>query len=282
MDKKYMCYMMKKKVLSYEDEKQLALRWAIEKDEAALKILIEAHVKLAIKIAYNFRYYGVNLSDLIQEGIVGLMLAAQKYDPNMDVRFSGYAKWWVRATIQNYILRNWSIVRFSHTNSHKKIFFNLSRIKHILCEIEDGALPQEALYTLSTSIDVSNEEIEYVNQRLSVSDVSLNACIGSSQNSYQSQIVDTNPIQDDILQKQEMLQRHLNMIQEALKDLDDNEKHIIHYRYLKDDQSLARIGLTLGFTKQRIRQIEQKAMRKIRRHLTLKCGIKKSDLNPLA
>lgn len=278
MNEKYLRYMMEQNMLTFEEEQELASRWILKKDERALKILIESHVKLVIKMVYAFRHYGVDLSDLIQEGIVGLMLAAQKYDPSINVRFSGYAKWWVRAMLQNYILKNWSIVRFSNTKMHKKIFFNLSKIKRMLNDIEDIDNLENCDPNLSHFMDIKKADIALVSQRLSANDLSLNTNIGTSQNNYQDQLIDNVPTQDDIIMQQDHIQKKIKMIQSALNDLDENEKHIIHHRYLNDDQSLSTIGKTLGFTKERIRQIERKAFRKIRQYLTLKSGIKKDDL----
>ncbi|CAO4835742.1 MAG: RNA polymerase sigma factor RpoH [Holosporales bacterium] len=278
MNEKYLRYMMERNMLTFEEEQELASRWILKKDERALKILIESHVKLVIKMAYAFRHYDICLSDLIQEGIVGLMLAAQKYNPNINVRFSGYAKWWIRAMLQNYILKNWSIVRFSNTKIHKKIFFNLSQIKRMLNEMEEGHLVDDDLLDTSHFIDANKTEIDFVTQRLSANDVSLNAVIGTSQNNYQDQLMDNDPTQDDIVLQQDYIQKQIKMIQSALNDLDENEKHVIDHRYLNDDQSLSTIGKTLGFTKERIRQIERKAFCKIRRHLTLKSGIKIHEL----
>ena len=254
--------------LQREDERALATRWKEERDEAALHRLACAHMRLVIAVANRFRNYGLAMSDLIQEGHVGLLEAAARFEPERDVRFSTYATWWIRASIQDYILRNWSIVRGGTSSGQKALFFNLRRLRARLSRGGDiGTAELQA--QLAAATGASREDVALMEARLSGPDLSLNAPIshedGDSAAERGDWLVDGSPLQDETVGDRldgERLQRWLN---QALAVLNERELRIVRERRLADKQAtLEAIGGRLGISKERVRQIEHRALKKLR------------------
>jgi RNA polymerase sigma-32 factor len=255
--------------LEREDERALAIRWKEKRDEAALHRLTFAHMRLVIAVANRFRHYGLAMPDLIQDGHIGLLEAAARFEPEREVRFSTYSTWWIRASIQDYILRNWSIVRGGTSSAQKALFFNLRRLRARLNrggEIGTAELQEQ----LATAIGVSRADVALMEARLSGPDLSLNAPVvhddGDTAAERGDWLVDGNPLQDETVGERldgERLQRWLN---QALAVLNERELRIVRERRLTEKQAtLEAIGGQLGISKERVRQIESRAMEKLKR-----------------
>ncbi|MCG8543877.1 MAG: RNA polymerase factor sigma-32 [Alphaproteobacteria bacterium] len=260
---------MREPLLEREDEYEYARLWQEEDDEAALHKLVRAYTRLVISIAGKFRNYGLPIGDLIQEGNVGLMQAAARFDPERGVRFSTYASWWIRSAMQDYILRNWSIVRTGTTAAQKSLFFNLRRLRARIEDDTGGRLSQEAREFIAKELQVSLPDVESMETRLGASDQSLNAPLAEEgEGSWQDFLPDQRPTPEDVvtgLRDSETRSRWLN---EALTKLSDREQTIIRQRRLREDgATLEELGRSLGVSKERVRQLEQRALEKLRDHI---------------
>ncbi len=258
---------MDKPLLSREHEQSLARAWRDEHDEAAMHELVEAYGRMVISMASRFRHYGLPLSDLIQEGNVGLMLAALRFDPNRDVRFSTYACWWVRSMLQDYVLRNWSIVRTGVTTSHKSLFFNLRRLRAQIASVTgDSELTNEGRLEIAGTLGVTVKEVEMMEMRLSAGDQSLNQSLDvESGDERQDFLVDNAPSPEQIAQKEVDHKRRSEWINQALASLNQREQIIIRERCLCDESvTLEQIGRELGVSKERVRQLEIRALAKLK------------------
>lgn len=259
---------MKAPVLSKELEYHLTLLWHETKDEKALHQLICSYTRLVVSVALRYRRYGIPLIDLIQEGSVGLLEAAERFQPNRNVRFSAYAKWWVRAHIQSFVLRNWSIVRTGTTGAQKNLFFSLNRIKKALERASTDMLPGEIQEKAAHILKVSIRDVNYMEERLSKSDFSLSSHIHEDGHvEWQELLRDTGPTPEEksMIRQQEDNQK--NWISEALQCLTPREYRIISKRRLTESpQTLESIGRDLKITKERVRQLEVRALRKMRYH----------------
>jgi RNA polymerase sigma-32 factor len=265
---------MKAELLDAETELRLAYAWRDQRDEAALHRLITAYMRLAISMASKFRRYGAPMNDLIQEAGLGLMKAADKFDPDRGVRFSTYAVWWIKASIQDYVMRNWSMVRTGSTSSQKSLFFNLRRVQARL-EREAQARGEELdrhqmRQMISTEIGVPLHDVEMMEGRLSGSDFSLNATQSSEDEGREW--IDT--IEDEGSQASEIVEHAhdtaalRNWLLEALAALNDRERFIVRERKLRDDpRTLESLGEELGLSKERVRQLEAAAFAKMRKKL---------------
>ena len=265
---------MKAELLDAETELKLAYAWRDERDEAALHRLITAYMRLAISMASKYRRYGANMNDLIQEAGLGLMKAADKFDPDRGVRFSTYAVWWIKASIQDYVMRNWSMVRTGSTSSQKSLFFNMRRVQ---ARLEREAMAQGAeldrhqlRQMISTEIGVPLHDVEMMEGRLSGSDFSLNAT--QSAEDEGREWIDT--LEDDGPQAAEHVEADHD--REALRDwlikamsvLSERERHIVTARKLAEPaRTLESLGQELGLSKERIRQLEAAAFAKMRKSL---------------
>ncbi|MCW6509382.1 RNA polymerase factor sigma-32 [Lichenifustis flavocetrariae] len=266
---------MSARFLEREEERALAVSWKDNGDEAALHELAAAHMRLVISLAARFRHYGLPIADLIQEGHVGLLEAAARFEPEREVRFSTYATWWIRASIQDYILRNWSIVRGGTSSAQKALFFNLRRLRAKLAR--DGANQNgnvAVFQTIATALGVSAADVELMDTRLSAPDMSLNAPVTDSDNSGQTErvefLVDGNPLPDETVGDAIDSDRRVTWLHEALKVLTDRELRIVRERRLQEDAAtLEALGGTLGISKERVRQIESRAMEKLKRALAM-------------
>lgn len=254
-------------LLDREEEHSLTCTWCYEKDEKALTKLISSYGKLVVGIAARFRHYGLSLSDLIQEGNLGLLHAAQRFDPKRDVRFSTYAKWWIRAFIQDYVLRNWSIVRTGSTTSQKMLFFNLKRLRSKLEHLSTDLMSYEQREEIANMLQVSLNDVAEMEQRLLHHDFSLSITALNSDEEWISLLKDErmNPEEENTqLQNEEV--RH-KWIDQAMEVLNPREVYIVLKRRLQDPQeTLEAIGGTLGITKERVRQLEVRALRKMKHY----------------
>jgi RNA polymerase sigma-32 factor len=270
---------MKAELLDAETEIALARAWRDNRDEQALHRLINAYMRLAISMANKFRRYGASTQDLIQEAGVGLMKAADKFDPDRGVRFSTYAQWWIKAAIQDYVMRNWSMVRTGSTSSQKSLFFNLKRVQANL--EREASAHGETLdsYQLSEmiadKIGVPLRDVEMMQGRLSGSDFSLNAQQSTEDEGreWQDALADDGPQAAEIVERNHDLGQVRNWLNEALGNLNDRERYILSQRLLIDDpRTLGSIGEELGLSKERIRQVEASALAKLKKLLEKNSG----------
>ena len=254
--------------LEREEEHLLAVRWKANRDQAALHKLAEAHMRLVIAIAVRFRHYGLNLQDLIQEGHVGLLEAAARFDPGREVRFSTYATWWIRASVQDFVLRNWSIVRGGTSSAQKSLFFNLRRLRAKLSQTP-GLGSQSMFNTLADAIGVSRADVEWMSTRLSGGDVSLNAPLADSDSGTSAErvdfLADERPLADQTVEEDIDGTRRSVRLKQALTVLKPRELRILQARRLTEaGATLEALGSELGISKERVRQIESRAMEKLR------------------
>ncbi len=263
---------MRAPYLERNEEHELAVLWREKKDQAALDRLTSAHMRLVIAIAARFRNFGLNMSDLIQEGHVGLLEAAARFEPDRDVRFSTYATWWIRASIQDYILRNWSIVRSGTSSSQKSLFFNLRRLRARLAQSADQRPRQMIFGEIAKALGVSVADVENMDSRLSAPDTSLNAPIHESESegsaNRQDFLVDGVALPDEAVGEQIDTERRTSWLRSALTVLSERELRIVRERRLNDDgATLEALGESLGISKERVRQIENRALEKLREAL---------------
>ncbi|MEC9345270.1 MAG: RNA polymerase factor sigma-32 [Pseudomonadota bacterium] len=252
-------------LLSHDHEQDLALRWRDKGDERALHELVSAYMRLVISVAGKFRAYGLPRADMVQEGCVGLMQAAARFEPERGVRFSTYATWWIRSAMQEYVLRNWSIVRSGTSAAQKALFFNLRRLRAQIDGAGEVRLTEEARDQISEKLNVSRREVTAMADRLSSRDQSLNAPAGEEgSDEWGDFLVDDRPTPEDVtITNVDGLTRGV-WLEAALADLTDREQLIIRERALNDEKvTLEELGEQLGVTKERVRQIEHKALEKL-------------------
>lgn len=258
---------MRAPYLERAQEHELALRWKEKADREALHRITLAHMRLVIAMAAKFRHFGLPMGDLVQEGHVGLLEAAARFEPEREVRFSTYATWWIRAAMQDYILRNWSIVRGGTSSAQKALFFNLRRLR---ARLASGAEPltNEALYRhVSLKLGVSEADVAMMDSRLSAPDSSLNAPLADEGGSAERQdlLVDEEPLPDEIVGEAIDVERRSEWLHAALSSLNARELEIIERRRLTDEgATLEELGAALGISKERVRQIEARAMAKLK------------------
>jgi RNA polymerase sigma-32 factor len=269
-NRRYINKSMKAALLTREREFDLARRWREEQDEEALHELVNAYGRLVIKLASRFRNYGLPMSDLVQEGNIGLLQAAARFEPEREVRFSTYAAWWIRSAMQDFVLRNWSIVRTGTTAAQKSLFFNLRRMRAKHADEVDGWLSGNAKDKISEELRVRVTDVEDMEMRLSGSDQSLNAAVSdASEDEWQDFMSDERPTPEEEVQEIRDTETRSKWLATALEDLTDRERTIIHERRLRDDAvTLEELGKKLGISKERVRQIEHKALQKLRASVT--------------
>lgn len=254
--------------LAKEEELALVNKWRDDKDDTALHEIIKAHMRLVISISSKFKRYNLPIGDLVQEGCVGLLEAATRFSLDRGVRFSTYATWWIRASIQDYILRNWSIVRGGTSSAQKSLFFNLRRLRAKLTA-ENKDLTKEELYNLiSDQVGVSPNDVEALDFRFSAVDNSLSSFVSQDEDNNMQKIdmiVDQAPLQDKIVEDNIDSKRRNEWLKQALGVLNERELVIIKTRRLSNENvTLESLGVKLGISKERVRQIEARAMQKLR------------------
>ncbi len=265
---RYLSEIRKFPVLKPEQEYMLAKRYQEHADPKAAEQLVTSHLRLVSKIAMGYRGYGLPVSELISEGNIGLMQGVKKFDPERGFRLATYAMWWIRASMQEYILRSWSLVKIGTTAAQKKLFFNLRRMKNNLQAFEDGDLNQSALSKIATDLGVSEEEVNNMNRRMAMGgDTSLNVPMredGDGQ--WQDWLVDSEPLQDErVAEEQEGNMRHA-MLTEAMSGLNEREKHILAERRLVDEpKTLEELSQLYNVSRERVRQIEVRAFEKLQK-----------------
>ncbi|MFO7759796.1 MAG: RNA polymerase factor sigma-32 [Roseovarius sp.] len=265
---------MKAEMLDAETELALAYAWRDQRDEAALHRLINAYMRLAISMASKFRRYGAPMNDLIQEAGLGLMKAADKFDPDRGVRFSTYAVWWIKASIQDYVMRNWSMVRTGSTSSQKSLFFNMRRVQ---ARIEREAMARgeeldgyQLREMIAHEVGVPLRDVEMMEGRLSGSDFSLNATQSSEDEGREwiDTIEDDGSRGDELVEKDHDLQALRDWLTDAMSNLNERERFIVRERKLRDGpRTLESLGEELNLSKERVRQLEAAAFQKMRKDL---------------
>ena len=263
---RYIRASMREPMLEREVEFDLARRWRGEEDEAALHELVRSYTRLVISTAARFRNYGLPMGDLVQEGNVGLLQAAAKFDPEREVRFSTYATWWIRSAIQDYILRNWSIVRTGTTAAQKTLFFNLRRLRARIADSSTGRLNDEGREKIAQELRVKRHEVESMENRLNASDQSLNATVGESfDDSWQDFLADTRPTPEIVVRERRDVEVRSQWLNKAIDELSPREQIIIRQRRLREEgATLEELGRELGVSKERVRQLEHRALSKMR------------------
>ncbi len=264
-------------LLEKDHELALARRWLDKQDEKALHELINSYTRLVISIASRFRNYGLPMGDLIQEGNIGLMQAANRFDPDRDLRFSTYASWWIRAAIQDYVLRNWSIVRTGTTAAQKSLFFNLRRLRsQIETRTEHEGLDDEGREEIAKKLNVKMKDVLDMESRLSAGDRSLNARIGSpegNEDEFQSFLADERPDPEETVIGMKDAKTRSQWLNKALSGLSDREQTIIRERHLTHETvTLEDLGRELGISKERVRQLEHRAMGKLKESMESMVG----------
>ncbi len=254
-------------LLEPEEEYMLAKRWKEHEDQEAAAKMVNSHLRLVAKIAMGYRGYGLPLGEIISEGNVGLMQAVKRFEPEKGFRLATYAMWWIRASIQEYILRSWSLVKIGTTAAQKKLFFNLRRMKGEIKALEEGDLNKENLEKIATTLDVSEEEVINMNRRMSGPDSSLNAPLrADSEGEWQDWLVDDSDNQETILADQEEMNERRKMLLEAMEILNDRERKILAARRLQEDpQTLEELSQEFGISRERVRQIEVRAFEKLQK-----------------
>jgi len=275
---------MAAELLDAETEANLARRWRDERDEEALHRLVTAYLRLAISMAAKYRRYGAPMNDLIQEAGVGLMKAASKFDPDRGVRFSTYAVWWIKASIQDYVMRNWSLVRTGSTSAQKSLFFNMRRVKAKI-EAEAGMegdepTGHEVRAEIARELGVPLRDVDMMEARLSGADFSLNAPqAGEEGREWVETLEDDGPQAEDQVSRQSDLDRASAWLDDAFGALTDRERMIIEARKLADEpETLESLGIKLNLSKERVRQLEAQALRKMRQRLESQHGAAAAEL----
>jgi RNA polymerase sigma-32 factor len=268
-DRRYISAAMDAPMLEREYEVALARRWRDEEDADALHEIIEAHIRLVVRIASKFKGYGLPIGDLIQEGNRGLLEAANRFDPDRNFRYSTYATWWILAAMQEYIVRNSSIVRIGTTPAQKSLFFNLRKLRAKLTDNLAARMTEEERELIASELRVPLAAVERMESHFSRPDQSLNATVGESDsNEFVDLLSDDSPTPEAIVGDLIDSETRAKWIADAMEHLTQREREVITRRFLKDDKiTLAEIGETFGVTKERIRQIEGKALSKLREAL---------------
>ena len=262
---RYLQEIRKFPMLAPEEEYMLAKRWKEHGDPEAAHKLVTSHLRLVAKIAMGYRGYGLPLSELISEGNVGMMQAVKRFDPDRGFRLATYAMWWIRASIQEYILHSWSLVKMGTTAAQKKLFFNLRKLKGQLQALEDGDLSPEHVKKIAEDLGVPESDVVSMNRRLGAPDHSLNAPLkADGEGEWQDWLVDEAPTQEAVLGERQELGIRRDLLEKAMKLLNDRERHILAERRLKENPTtLEDLSQKYGISRERVRQIEVRAFEKV-------------------
>ena len=265
--KNYLSDIRRFPILERDHEYQLAKRWREQGDREAADQLIKSHLRLAAKIAMGYRGYGLPISEIISEGNVGLMQALNRFEPERDVRFSTYAMWWIKASIQDYILRSWSLVKIGTTAAQRKLFFKLRSAKNKIAALESGDLHPDHVALIAKDLDVTNQEVVQMNRRL-VGDKSINAPVheGGETGEWQDRLIDESPSPEAIVLEQNEKGHRLGALMAAVEVLNGRERVIFEARYLADEpETLEELAEKFNISRERIRQIEVRAFEKVKK-----------------
>ena len=264
----YLAQIKKFPMLAAEEEYMLAKNWRNTGNIKSAEKLVTSHLRLVAKIAMGYKGYGLPVSEMISEGNVGLMQAVKKFKPEKGFRLATYAMWWIKASIQEYILRSWSLVKIGTTTAQKKLFFNLKKVKNQIAPKSEGDLKDEHVTEIADKLSVSKDEVVSMNRRLSGKEFSLNAPIGEDGDEWQDWLVDKELDHDlKFAQKEEMKQRK-DLLTDSIKILNDREREILYARRLNDEPTtLEDLSKKYKISRERIRQIENKAFEKLQKHM---------------
>ena len=264
----YLTQIKKFPMLDAEEEYMLAKNWRTTGNVKAAEKLVTSHLRLVAKIAMGYKGYGLPINEMISEGNVGLMQAVKKFEPEKGFRLATYAMWWIRASIQEYVLRSWSLVKIGTTTAQKKLFFNLKKIKNQIAPRSEGDLRPEHVNEISNKLDVSKDEVISMNRRLSGKEHSLNSPIGEDGDEWQDWLIDKELDQELKVSQQEEMEQRKGLLSDSIKILNDREKEILYARKLNDEQTtLDDLSKKYKVSRERIRQIENKAFEKIQKHM---------------
>ena len=254
-------------LLEADEEFMLAKRWREHGDAEAAHRLVTSHLRLVAKIASGYRGYGLPMGELVSEGNVGMMQAVKRFDPDRGFRLATYAMWWIRASIQEYILHSWSLVKIGTTAAQKKLFFNLRRIKGEIKAIEEGDLHPENVSEIATRLNVSEDDVVQMNRRMAAPDNSLNAPLrADSEGEWMDWLVDETDSQETLLAEAQELERRRALLRSAMERLNPREKRILSMRRLAETPlTLEELSQEFGVSRERVRQIEVRAFEKIQK-----------------
>jgi RNA polymerase sigma-32 factor len=265
---RYLSEIRKFPMLAKDEEFMLAKAWQEHEDPEAAHRLVTSHLRLVAKIAMGYRGYGLPIGEVISEGNVGLMQAVKKFDPDKGFRLATYAMWWIRASIQEYILRSWSLVKMGTTAAQKKLFFNLRKAKSEIEALQEGDMRPEQVSQIATKLGVLDEEVISMNRRLAGGDASLNAPLrAEGESEWQDWLVDdVTPSQETVVADSQEMSLRMGLLEEAMAELTDRERHILTERRLKDDPTtLEELASEYGVSRERVRQIEVRAFEKLQK-----------------
>jgi RNA polymerase sigma-32 factor len=267
---RYLTEIRKFPMLAKDEEFMLAKAWKEHEDPQAAHRMVTSHLRLVAKIAMGYRGYGLPIGEVISEGNVGLMQAVKKFEPDKGFRLATYAMWWIRASIQEYILRSWSLVKMGTTAAQKKLFFNLRKAKSAISAFQEGDLHPDQVSTIATKLGVLDSEVISMNRRLSGPDASLNAPLrADGESEWQDWLEDTNAVSQEtqVAESQERTVR-MSLLEAAMTELTDRERHILTERRLKDDPTtLEELAGEYGVSRERVRQIEVRAFEKLQKSM---------------
>ena len=265
---RYLIQIKKFPMLDKEEEYMLAKSWKERGDVKSAEKLVTSHLRLVAKIAMGYRGYGLPVSEMISEGNVGLMQAVKKFDPDKGFRLTTYAMWWIKAGIQEYILRSWSLVKMGTTTAQKKLFFNLKKIKNQIAPKSEGDLKDEHVDQIADRLNVRKDEVVSMNRRLSGQEKSLNDPIGEDGDQWQDWLADQSMDQELKMSQNQEMEEKKELLKESLEILNDREKEILNYRRLTDNPlTLEDLSKKYKISRERIRQIENKAFEKIQKFM---------------
>ena len=257
-------------MLDAEEEYMLAKNWKTTGNIKAAEKLVTSHLRLVAKIAMGYKGYGLPVNEMISEGNVGLMQAVKKFEPEKGFRLATYAMWWIKASIQEYILRSWSLVKIGTTTAQKKLFFNLKKLKNQIAPRSEGDLRNEHVDEIANKLDVSKDEVVSMNRRLAGKEFSLNAPVGEDGDEWQDWLIDKELDHDLKFAHQEEMKQRKDLLKKSIKVLNEREKEILYSRRLNDNPTtLEDLSKKYKISRERVRQIENKAFEKLQKHMLL-------------
>ena len=264
----YLAQIKKFPMLDAEEEYMLAKNWKTTGNLKSAEKLVTSHLRLVAKIAMGYKGYGLPVNEMISEGNVGLMQAVKKFEPEKGFRLATYAMWWIKASIQEYILRSWSLVKIGTTTAQKKLFFNLKKLKNQISPRTEGDLKDEHVTEIAKRLDVKKDEVISMNRRLAGKEHSLNAPIGEDGEEWQDWVVDKEMDQELKFAQKEEMDHRKDLLKKSIEILNDREKEILYERRLNDEPTtLEELSKKYKISRERIRQIENKAFEKVQKHM---------------